>query len=159
VPLPKTYSGYFITDKDQTLPCVTNVYPVLNTNGSWFPTGANIETGLGQGHGITVVFNKPMGESALRSLRFEPSLSGRTEFLSENSIVHIFTRDPEPETTYIMIISGDTRDSEGLKIGADFRISFSPDIPFLNVLSPFRHIGIHPEDFRALHALAVFGFA
>jgi hypothetical protein len=135
VPLPKTYSSYFTTNLDQTLPCVIKVFPVLNSDGSWFPTGANIETGLGTNQGIAVEFNKPMGENALRSIRFDPSISGRTEFLSEKSIVYIFSKDPEPETAYTLIVSADTKDKEGLKIGADYRVNFIPDIPLLTVLS------------------------
>jgi len=135
VPLPKTYSGYFTTNLDQTLPCVVRVFPVLNSGGSWFPTGTNIETGLSSKEGVAVEFNKPMGENVLRSIRFDPSLSGRTEYLSEKSIVFIFTKDPEPETAYTLIVSADTKDSEGLKIGSDYRINFIPDIPFLSILS------------------------
>jgi len=137
VPLPKTYSGYFTTDEDQTLPRVVGVFPVLYSDGSWFPTGADIETRLEPGQGIAVEFNKPMGDNVLRSVRFEPSLTGRTELLSEKSIVYIFTKDPEPETTYTLIVSADTKDSEGLKTGIDYKINFKPDIPFLNVLSFF----------------------
>jgi hypothetical protein len=135
VPLAKTYSGHFTTDLDQTLPQIVSVYPVLNQNGSWYPTGLSVETGLGISQGIAVVFNKTMGENVLRSLRFEPALTGRTEMLNENSIVYIFTRDPEPETVYTLIVSADTRDSEGLKIGEEYRVSFIPDSPVLNVLS------------------------
>ena len=135
VPLIKTYSGYFITDLDQILPEITGIYPVLFSDGSWYPTGAEIETGLGSGHGIAVSFNKPMDENILRSLRFEPSLSGRAEFLSEKSIVYIFTRDPEPEVNYTLIISSEVKDCEGLKIGSEFRINFSVDIPYLYLLS------------------------
>ncbi|MDR2542659.1 MAG: hypothetical protein LBC80_04320 [Treponema sp.] len=149
IPLPKTYSGNFITDLDQTLPEVIDVYPVLYADGSWFPTGACFETKLGQGQGAAVVFNKPMGENALRSLRFDPSLTGRTELLSENSIVYIFTRDPEPGTTYTLIVSGDTRDHEGLKIGADFRINFTPDIPLINITSINFGGGFVIENFSA----------
>jgi hypothetical protein len=135
VPLPKTYSGYFTTDLDQILPCVVRVFPVLNSDGSWFPTGADIETGLASKQGIAVEFNKPMGENVLRSMRFDPSLSGRTEFLSEKSVVYIFTKDPEPETAYTLIVSADTKDIEELKLGADYRINFIPDIPLLNIFS------------------------
>lgn len=135
VPLPKAYSGSFTTNLDQTLPKVVNVFPVLFSGGSWYPTGSNLETGLGPGNGIAVEFNKPMGENVLRSIRFEPSLAGRTEMLSEKSVVYILSKDPEPEITYTMIVSADTRDTEGLKTGDEYRINFVPDIPFLNVLS------------------------
>jgi len=135
VPLVKAYSSYFTTDADKTLPRVESVYPVLNTDGQWFPTGANIETGLMPGQGIAVSFNKPMGENALRSLRIEPSLAGRAEFLSEKSVVYIFARNPEPEKTYALIVSGDTADKSGLKIGDDYKINFTPAIPYLKILS------------------------
>ena len=149
VPLSKIYSGYFTTDLDQTLPKVTNVYPALFSDGCWYPTGTNLETGLRSGHGIAVSFNKPMGENVLRSLRFEPSLTGRAEMLSENSIVYIFTKNPEPETTYTLIVSGDTKDSEGLKIGGDYRLNFNVDIPYLNVLSITDDNGHVMEDFSS----------
>ena len=135
VPVAKAYSGRFITDIDQTLPKVTNVYPVLFSDGSWYPTGAGIETSLESGQGIAVEFNKPMSENVLRSVRIEPSLAGRTEYLSEKSVVWIFTRDPEPETIYTLTISSDARDSEGLKTGSDYKVYFTPDIQFLNVSS------------------------
>jgi len=137
VPLVKAYSSYFTTDLEKTFPQVEKIYPVLNSGGQWFPTGANIETGLSLGQGIAVSFNKPMGENALRSLRFEPSLTGKTELLSEKSIVYVFSKNPEPEITYTLIVSGDTTDSGGIKIGEDYKINFTADIPYLNVLSFF----------------------
>jgi len=135
VPIAKAYSGRFITDIDQTLPRVTNVYPVMYSDGSWYATGAGIETGLESGQGIAVEFNKPMSENVLRSIRLEPSLTGRAEFLSEKSIVWIFSRDPEQETIYTLTVSYDAKDSEGLKIGSDYKVFFKPDIPFLNARS------------------------
>ena len=148
VPLPKTYSSYFTTDLDKTLPRVVNVFPVLYDDGSWFPTGANIETGLASKQGIAVEFNKPMGDNVLRSIRFEPSLTGRMELLSEKSIVYIFTKDPEPQTIYTLIVSADTRDSEGLKTGVDYKINFIPDIPFMDVLSFSANIAADNTSFK-----------
>jgi len=148
VPLPKTYSGYFTTDMDKTLPQVVSVFPVLRENGSWFPTGTGIETGLAPGQGIAVEFNKPMGDNVLRSIRFEPSLTGRAEMLSEKSIVYIFTKDPEPETMYTLIVSADTRDSEGLKTGVDYKINFIPDVPFMNVSSFFTYGAADKTSFK-----------
>jgi len=135
VPLSKTYSDFFASNLDQILPEVTGVYPVLFSEGRWHPTGMAIETYLNKDEGIAVSFNKKMGENVLRSIRFDPSLSGRTEFLSETSIVYIFSKNPEPETSYTMTISGDTKDSEGLKIGSDYKVNFVPDIPFLKIIS------------------------
>ena len=155
VPLPKTYSGHFKTDLDQILPEITCVYPVLFSDGSWYPTGAGIEAGLNSGQGIAVSFNKPMEENALRSLRFEPSLSGRTEFLSEKSIVYILSKDPEPEIVYTLIISGETKDCQGLKIGSDYKINFSVDIPFLRLLSFTVNDDIVIENFSEINVIPV----
>jgi len=147
IQLGKTYNGYFITDLDKTFPQVKNVYPVIFADGSWYPTGVDIKTGLQQGQGIAVSFNKTMGENVIRSLRFEPSLAGRTELLSNNSIVYIFSRDLEAETSYTLIVAGDTRDSEGIKIGSDYRISFISDIPFLKINSILFNDGAIIENF------------
>lgn len=134
-PLPRTYSGHFTTNLDQNPPRVTGVFPVTRSNGSWYPTGADAKTGLASGQGIAVEFSKPMGDNVLRSVRFEPALAGKTETLSENSVVYIFSKDPDGDTTYTLIISAETKDSEGLKIGEEYRINITPDIPFLRVLS------------------------
>jgi hypothetical protein len=95
----------------------------------------DIETDLGSGQSIAVEFNKIMSDNVLRSLRFEPSLTGRAEILSEKSIVYILSRDPEPGIVYTLIVSGDTMDSEGLRIGGDYRIAFIPDIILLDINS------------------------
>ena len=128
-------SAAFCTDLDRLMPGVSRVYPVLQSEGQWIPTGGSLEEDLGPGLGIIVEFNKPMAESAFRSLRFEPSLAGRTEKLSERSMVFIPSRDPEPETAYTLIVSGDAKDTEGLKIGNDYRCVFVADIPYLRLLS------------------------
>jgi hypothetical protein len=135
VSLVKSLSAVFCTDLDRDLPEVSRVYPVLESGGRWFPTGGSLEEDFGPGLSIAVEFSKPMGDTILRSLRFEPSLSGRIERSSEKSIVFIPGRDPEPETVYTLTISGDTTDTEGLRIGSDYRRVFTTDIPFLRILS------------------------
>jgi hypothetical protein len=135
VPLAREISARFSTDLDKLLPQVTGVFPVIFSGGRWLPTGGGIEGDLGSGQGIIVEFNKPMGENMLRSLRFDPELAGRTEALSDKSFVFIPSRDPEPERAYTLIVSADTKDAGGLKLGTDYRITFIPDIPFLKIIS------------------------
>jgi hypothetical protein len=135
VPLAKAFSARFSTDRDRLLPAVQRVFPALNSDGRWIPTGGGIECDLGPGQGIVVEFNKPAGDNILRSLRFDPPLAGRIEALSDNSIIFIPNKDPEPETAYTLIVSAEIRDSEGLKPGEDFRIVFVPDIPYLKIIS------------------------
>jgi hypothetical protein len=142
VPLAKTVSAQFTTNLDRLLPSVVRVFPVIRSAaGTWLDTGDSLETGFRNGlaveaSGIGVEFNKPMnGESVLRAVRLDPALAGRIEVLSDFSIVFIPERDLEPETPYTLIVSGETRDSSGLKLGADYTLSFIPDIPFLRLLS------------------------
>jgi len=145
--LPVSYSAQFATDLDQTLPSVKKIFPVLNSGGVWLATGADIETGLGPGQGIAVEFNKKMDENVLRSVRFEPSLNGRTEFLADNAVIFILNRDPEPDTAYALIVSGDSADTQGLKLGKDHVIYFIPDIPFLEIIYLNAGNGAVIEDF------------
>lgn len=135
LPLPKQYSGFFSTDLDKTFPRITGVKPAMFINDAWNVTGRDIETGLQSGEAVIIEFNKPMDESVLRYLRFEPSLSGRAEFLTENKVVYIPSKTPEPETSYTLIIPDDVKDTEGLKLESEFRLCFTPDIPYLKVLS------------------------
>jgi hypothetical protein len=135
VPLARSISAGFVTDLDRELPCVVSVYPAIESGGLWFFTGGSMETDLGPGQGIAVEFSKPMGENVLHSLRFDPSLPGRTEQLSPSSIVFIPDRDPEPELNYTLTVSGDTQDAGGLKMAEDRIIHFTADIPFLKILS------------------------
>ena len=134
VPLAQKITASFITDFDRIMPKVENVYPVIQSNGKWFATGGSLEEGFGPSLGLAVDFNKPMGDTVLRSLRFEPSLLGKTEKLSDKSIVFIPNLPLEPEIVYTLIVSGETKDAEGLKIGEDYRRSFIADIPFMKVL-------------------------
>jgi hypothetical protein len=57
------------------------------------------------------------------------------EILSPYSAVYIPSKEPEPETVYTMRISGALKDSEGLKMGDDFTITYQADIPFLRIIS------------------------
>lgn len=147
-PLVKPVSAQFTTDLDQTIPLVLEVFPLVRSDPPgaaspnaapflpWVRTGADIQDGLGSGQGIGIQFNKPMDEERMRkAVRLEPSLSGRTELLSAASLVYIPDKDPECETPYTLIVSGDTKDKSGLPMGEDFICYFTPDIPFLRIPS------------------------
>ena len=139
VPLGSEASGTFVTDRDRILPAVSEVFPLIRGGESsglwWIKTGAAIETGFGSGQAIGIEFNKPMDESALRAIRFDPPLPGRSEMWKPNTVVFIPDRDPEPERIYTLYISADARDSGGLKMEKEFSLSFIADIPYLTFLS------------------------
>jgi hypothetical protein len=136
VPLGREIKGQFITDKDRTLPEVTAVYPLIGgTAAVWVKTGAAMDSGFGSGQAIGIEFNKAMDESVLRNIRFDPSLSGRSEMWKDNTAVFIPDRDPEPDRTYTLYISADSRDTEGLKMEKEYFCNFIPDIPYLNIIA------------------------
>ncbi|MDR2072583.1 MAG: Ig-like domain-containing protein [Spirochaetaceae bacterium] len=139
VPLGKEIGGTFITDADRLLPAVSEVYPLVKGGADsglrWIRTGAPMEDGFGSGQAIGVEFNKPMDESILRNIRFEPSLTGRAEMWTPLVMVFIPGRDPEPERIYTMYISGNSTDTGGLKMEKEFSLSFIAGIPYLTVLS------------------------
>ena len=139
VPLGREVNSRFVTDADRILPVVEEVFPLVRGSAAsglwWLRTGAPIENGLGPDQTIGIAFNKPMDESVLRSVRFEPSLPGRCEMWKPDTVVFIPDRDPEPEKIYTMIISADSRDTGGLKMEKEFSLSFIADIPYLFILS------------------------
>jgi hypothetical protein len=146
-PLVKSASALFVTAADREIPRVTEVFPMIPSDppdpgegaGSaevipWIGTGASLERGLGSGQGIGIRFNKPMDrESLSRAVRIEPTLSGRTEVLTDRLMVFVPDRDPEGETPYTLVVSADTRDRSGLILGTDHTVFFTPDIPLLRI--------------------------
>ena len=141
-PLAKAASGRFVTDIDEVIPEIVKVIPLFNGNnnnelwGSWVPYDINLDDGLLPGHAIGVQFSKAMDAERLRnSFSFEPLLHGRLEILSPFTVVYIPERNPDPETFYTLRISGDIRDKRGLKMGEDYIVIFSSDIPYLRIHS------------------------
>ena len=141
-PLAKTVSGRFITDKDNVFPEIIGVIPLIPAEndsylwGSWMPVDVSLENGLGRGQSIGVKFNKPMDVEKLRNaLSFDPALPGRTAVVASDRVVYVPDRNPDPETFYTLKISGEVKDTRGLKMGSDYSVIFKSDIPFLRVYS------------------------
>jgi len=139
VALGREISGQFVTDADRLLPAVKEVFPLIRGGAAsqdrWIKTGAPMESGFGSGQAIGIEFNKPMNESVLRNIRFEPSLAGHAEMWKDTTAVFIPDRDPEPTLFYTLYVSASSQDTEGLKMEKDFSVSFAADIPFLAVVS------------------------
>jgi hypothetical protein len=136
VPLLKAPPARFITGEDRLIPRVVKVFPLRFAGGSWQSRGDDLANGLGFGERIGVEFNKDMEAAGLlRCLRFEPSLPGRTEQLGPRSIVFIPERELEPEKTYTLRVSADTRDAGGLKTGTEYSAFFRADTPPLEIIA------------------------
>jgi hypothetical protein len=151
-PLAKEFGGRFITDLEREFIEVVRVIPLIipesflpgsppGFNVLWdpcIPASLSMGQGLGFGQGIWVEFNKPPDiDSLKRAFSFVPALPGRVESLSPVSAVFIPSREMESETVYRMNISGALKDREGLKMGSDYSVSFTSDIPslFINAIS------------------------
>ena len=155
VPLGREINCRFVTDADRILPAVKEVFPLIRGSTSsglwWIKTGSPIENGLGPDQSIGIEFNKPMDESVLRTIRFEPPLSGRSEMWKPDTVVFIPDRDPEPEKNYTLIISADSKDTGGIKMEKDFLLSFITDIPFLSIISLDTGFGGIVPDFNGTY--------
>jgi hypothetical protein len=139
VPLVKEVSGQFTTDSDIVLPKVARVFPVLKTEAGssgyvWSDTGLQIEDGLGPSQGIAVRFSKKMdNKSAATCLRFDPAIAGITDQIDNETIVFVPNSFLSIGTLHRLIVSGDTKDAYGLKIGSDYVVNFIADIPYLQI--------------------------
>ncbi|MDR0586964.1 MAG: Ig-like domain-containing protein, partial [Treponema sp.] len=137
-PLAKEAGASFVTDADRILPCVIEVSPLVRADPAtglyWQKTGREMEDGLGSGQAIGIVFNKAMADSVLQAIRFEPALAGRSEWWTDKAVVFVPDRDPEPETAYTLVVSK-TADRSGLAMENERRFYFTPDIPYLKILS------------------------
>ncbi|GHV23351.1 hypothetical protein FACS189494_11270 [Spirochaetia bacterium] len=141
VPLDKQVSGSFFTNIDSITPTVEKVFQMIriekaDVGYTWIKTGLNIdEAGLGANQAIGVQFSKPMdNKTVLNCMQFEPSLTGITEQIQNNLIIFTPNKFPETGTTYRLKISGDTKDTFGLKINSDYVVYFQSDIPYLDVI-------------------------
>lgn len=135
-PLLTAYTSQFVTDKDTLMPEVVRTFPMAQSGFQWLDTGGSLVSDLGAKQAIGIEFNKPMDrDTAIRSVSLSPSVSGRTEQLTESSVIFIPEGDLQPETLYTLTISKDTKDKTGLKLGEEYREYFTPDIPYLEVVS------------------------
>ncbi|MDR0639311.1 MAG: Ig-like domain-containing protein [Spirochaetaceae bacterium] len=135
--LAKKVSAQWTSDAQTLKPVVSGVYPVAKRESAygfeWIETGSPIEAGFGYGEAVKVTFSKRMDSASLKNIiRFEPSLSGRTETLSPWNIVFIPERDPVIGAYYTMTISGEAKDEDGLTMGEDYIARFKPDILYLD---------------------------
>ena len=134
--LAREVSAMWTTDRDTEKPAVLTIVPVMKREHpfgyDWVETGNSIETGLGNGDAVRVVFSKRMDTSSLYSaVRFDPPLAGRVEIINPEKILFIPERNAQTGVFYTLIISGETKDEYGLKLGEDYCTYFTPDIGYL----------------------------
>jgi hypothetical protein len=131
IPLGKEASGTFCTNLDTDRPYVEGTFCLGRSGTDWIDLGRSLnELDLGQALGLR--FSEPMNrESLLQALRIEPSLPGYTVQIDERTVAYVPDRPPEPGTTYVLIVSADTKDLSALSLGQEYREAFTPSIPYL----------------------------
>jgi len=135
IPLGKEASGTFCTNLDTERPRIEGTFCLGKSGTDWIDLGRSLnELDIGQALGLR--FSEPMNrESLLQSLRIEPSLSGYTVQIDERTVAYVPDRPPEPGTTYVLIVSADTKDLSALSLGQEYREVFTPSIPYLELRS------------------------
>jgi hypothetical protein len=137
--LVQKVGAQWTSDAETLKPAVSGVYPVKKKESEhgfdWIETGNPIESGFGYGEAVKIEFSRNMDIASLKNIvRFEPSLSGRTEMISLRKLVFIPERNPVIGTYYTMTISGDAKDENGITMGDDYRARFKPDITYLDTV-------------------------
>lgn len=135
IPLGKEERGTFCTDLDRERPRIERTFCLGRTDTSWVDLGQSLSE-LDVGQALGVRFSKPMNrESMLQAVRFEPSLSGITIQIDEQTAAYVPDRSPDPESTYVLIVSQETRDLSGLSLAQEYREVFTPAAPYLQLFS------------------------
>jgi hypothetical protein len=134
-PLGRSESGTFITDQDCIPPRVERVYPVVRSGDTWVAAAADI-TELDAGHSLAVLFSEQVEpESAVGGIRIEPGQAGRAAAVSPRLVVYTPERDWLPEQALTLVVSANVKDASGLGSSEEFRIRFTPIVPFLTIHS------------------------
>jgi len=134
-PLGRGERGIFITDLDSTPPHVERVYPVVRSGDIWIEAAADV-SGLDAGHSLAVLFSEQVEPvSAISGIRIEPSQAGRSDAVTPRLFVYTPERDWLPGQPLSLVISADVKDSSGLVTGEEFRMRFTPLVPYLMINS------------------------
>ncbi len=135
IPLGREESGTFCTTLDTERPRVERTFTLAPAVSGWTDLGRG-PGDLDIGQALGVRFSKPMNrDSLLQAVRIEPSLSGYAVQIDAQTVAWVPDRPPEPETTYVLVVAGDTRDTSGLTLEGEYRESFIPAIPYLQLES------------------------
>ncbi len=134
-PLGRSAGGTFITNLDSTPPRVERAYPVFHSGGAWVEAAADL-SGLDARHSLAVLFSEPIEPvSAIGGIRLEPSQTGRSDAVGPRLVVFTPEREWLPEQALTLVVSADVKDSSGLRAGEEFRLRFTPLVPYLKILA------------------------
>jgi len=134
-PLGRSEAGSFITDLDSTPPKVERVYPVVRSGDSWVDVAEDV-SGVDSGHSLAVLFSEAVDPvSATGGIRVEPGQAGSSDAVAPRLIVYTPEHDWSPGIPLTLVVSADVKDSSGLATGEEYRVRFTPLVPWLEIRS------------------------
>jgi hypothetical protein len=137
IPMVGVQSDCYLTNADQSPPQIVSIVPALwvPVVSSWSPDGTNLSA-LVKGEALLVTTTKPVRLASLQSaFHLFPSVKGHFVAQDTNQYVWVFDEDFSPGATYVIQISTDLLDQGGLALQSPWTVTFTPNIPFLQVSS------------------------
>lgn len=132
-PLAVAVSGTFRTDAEGTAPTVERVYAVCRSGDSWTELAPDIDS-LDTGQSIGIRFSREMDAATLRSgIRLEPAHAGIMDLPDLRTAIFTPEHGWPPELALVLVVSAGVTDLSGLSLGREYRRSFVPATPYLEV--------------------------
>jgi len=152
-PLAVPVSGTFRTDAAATAPVIERVYAVCRSGDSWTELAPDIDS-LDTGQSIAIQFSTDMQAATVRSgVRLEPSQSGIVDMPDLRTAVFTPEHGWQPEVALALVVSAGVTDLSGLDIGREYRRSFMPVTPYLEVRAVETADGERATDFSGASVL------
>lgn len=144
-PIAGSETAAFVTDQDALPPRVERVYPATLSDGAWREAASGLDE-VDDGHSIAVLFSEDMDAASVRAGIRVSGSSGRVDVASRR--IAVFTPDNgwKPETELELIVSTDAEDASGLGLADEYRVAFTPVVPFLRIVEVAASAGESTDD-------------
>ncbi|PKL26499.1 MAG: hypothetical protein CVV47_00785 [Spirochaetae bacterium HGW-Spirochaetae-3] len=154
-PLSRSETAAFVTDLDVIPPRVARVYPAVLSDGTWLEAASSLYE-LDSGHSIAVLFSEAVDAASVRAgIQVGPDVAGRVAVVSQR--MAIFTPDSgwKPEAELELFVSADVEDVSGLGMSDEYRLVFTPVVPFLRIVEVAASVGESTGDTGGTSIMAV----
>ncbi|MBN2049764.1 MAG: Ig-like domain-containing protein [Spirochaetales bacterium] len=165
IPIPGDYTGSFLVQVDTRPPALISSHPAHDKgDGSFAVLKLLTLNDLSRDDHIALVFSEAVDfESLTTCLKLEPSLEGYLLSLHPREALYYILEDIPPEQDYTLILRKGLEDSSGNPTTENIEVSFTPDIPALDILGisidhAAGNYDILPESFNDPDPLVINGF-
>ena len=163
--IPREYSGSFLVQLDAEAPALISSHPAHEKDDGGFDV-LDIMTldDLSFGDHIALVFNEEISFETLKQyFKIQPRLDGYILSLNPYTAMYYIMENIPPETDYCITIRSGLEDSSGNPTAEDIEVSFTPDIPGLDIMKiSINHAGgtydILPNDFNNPNPVTIIDF-